>query len=141
MIHKYREATVPAGQETRLDRRAAETLDTYRRAMDAFLLHQGAACAMQLAGAANVFIEEEAPWKLAKQPSESAQLDAALASLARTLARLAALLSPFMPGKSAELWRALGDDGAIPPLTAYDRLDLAGARVERQAVLFPKADS
>jgi methionyl-tRNA synthetase len=138
MIHRYRDATVPDGAQTALDRRALETLGTYRRAMDAYLLHQGVAAAMELAGAANAFIEEKAPWTLAKDPASAAELDAVLAGLARTLARLAILLSPFMPGKCRELWRALGRDDEIAPLDVYPSLDLAGRSVSRQAVLFPK---
>jgi methionyl-tRNA synthetase len=141
MISKYRDATVPAGSETALDLHAGETLNVYRNAMEAYLLHQGAATAMQLAGAANVFIEEKAPWKLAKDPSQTTELDATLASLVRTLARLAILLSPFMPKKSLDLWRALGREDELPKLHAYSQVDLAGSTVQRQAVLFPKVES
>ncbi len=141
MIHKYRGAEVPAGAETRLDRQAEEACDRYREAMDAYLLHQGATAAMELAGAANVYIEEEAPWKLAKESDRAGDLDAVLGSLARSLGRLATLLSPFMPRKSRELWSALGRDGDVAPLSDLGNLDLAGAQVERQAVLFPKLEA
>jgi len=141
MIHKYRDAVVPAAGATPLDAKAAEILERYRAAMEGYLLHQGAAAAMDLAGAANGFIEEKAPWKLAKDESQAAQLDAVLSGLARTLGRLAILLSPFMPTKMEELWRALGQDGDIAGLDAYEGLDLAGTGVQRQAVLFPKPES
>ena len=140
MIHKYRDATVPHAPETALDRRALETLDAYREAMDAYLLHKGSAAALALAGAANGFIEEQAPWALAKDESKAAELDATLGSLARTLARLAVLLSPFMPNKAMELWRALGRDDQIAGLDAYGDLDLADRTVEKKAVLFPKLE-
>jgi methionyl-tRNA synthetase len=140
MVHKYTDGTVPSGEEAALDARAAKALDAYRQAMDAYLLHQGAAAALELAGAANAFIEEKAPWRLAKDPSQAAELDSTLASLARTLARLAVMLSPFMPGKCDELWQALGGEGPLPKLDSYPELDLAGTTVQRQAVLFPKAD-
>ena len=140
MIHKYRDAVVPGGAPTPLDERALETVTSYRAVMDGQLLHQGLAAAMDLAGAANVFIEESAPWKLAKDAGAADQLDAVLGSLARTLARLAILLSPFMPRKSLELWRALGCEDGLARLDRYADLDLAGTTVERQAVLFPKAE-
>ncbi len=140
MIHKYRGAVVPEGSTTKLDEQAVQTLELYRGAMDGYMLHEGVAAAMELAGAANAFIEEKAPWKLAKEPSQAAELDAVLASLARTLGRLAVLLGPFMPEKSRELWAALGRDGDLPTLAAYPNLELAGRTVERQAVLFPKLD-
>jgi methionyl-tRNA synthetase len=141
MVHKYRGATVPEGVETELDRRGGAALDAYREAMEGFMLHQGLAVALELARTANVFIEEMAPWKLAKDPSRTAELDAVLAALVRTLAKLAVLLSPFMPSKTLELWQALGRDDAIAGLSDYSGLDGAGRTVERQAVLFPKLDS
>ena len=141
MIHKYRDGRVPEGATTDLDRRAAEALHAYQEAMDALLLHQGAASAMELASAANGFIEERAPWKLARDDSRAEELDAVLAALARTLARLAILLQPFMPAKMEELWRALGQEPPILTLAAYPDLELAGTPVQRQAVLFPKPES
>jgi len=141
MINKYRGGTVPDGAVTALDNRALETLDAYRQVMDGYLLHQGAAKAMALAGAANGFIEESAPWALAKDPSRGPELDAVLASLARTLGRLAVMLSPFMPTKSQEMWEALGGDGKHPGLSACQDLDFAGRTVLRQSVLFPKPEA
>ena len=141
MINKYRAGRVPSGAQSSLDERAAEVVTAYRSAMDRYLLHQGAAAAMELAGAANVFIEERAPWKLAKDDALSDELDSVLASLARALARLAILLGPFMPEKCGALWRALGQEGNLSPLSKFSTLDLAGANVHRQAVLFPKADT
>jgi methionyl-tRNA synthetase len=140
MIHKYRGAEVPAGAETELDRQAQETLETYRAAMDGYLIHKGAAAALALAGAANGFIETQGPWALVKDESKAGELDATLAALARTLGRLAMLLAPFMPGKALELWRALGRDDDVATLSEYVDLDFAGATVERQAVLFPKPE-
>lgn len=141
MIHKYRDAKVPEGGETDLDRRAGPVLAAYRGAMDDYLLHEGIAAAMDLARAANGFIEEQAPWKLAREESGGAQLDAVLASLARALGRLALLLSPFMPGKCDELWKALGREDELPTLDRFAELDLRGGTVARQAVLFPKIES
>ena len=141
MIGQYRDATVPQGESTALDTRALAALERYQSAMDQFLLHQGLAAAMELAGQANVYIEESAPWKLAKDASRHAELDAVLASLARCLARLSILLSPFMPTKSAELWAALGRDGVVPSLTSYEAIDLSGETVAREAVLFPKVEA
>jgi methionyl-tRNA synthetase len=141
MINKYRGGTVPTGVVTALDQHALETLNAYRQAMDGYLLHQGAAAAMELAGIANGFIEQSAPWALAKDPDKSAELDAVLASLARTLGRLAVLLSPFMPSKSREMWQALGGTDDVPRLADCPELDLAGRGVLRQAVLFPKPES
>src|SRR5690606_18683243 len=137
MIERYRAGVVPAGARTSLDERAAVVLDAYRAAMDANLLHQGAAAAMELASAANAFVVERAPWQQAKDPALASELDTTLGSLARALATLATLLEPFMPGKMAELASRLGLE-RVPRLVELPTMDLAGRNIARGEVLFPK---
>ena len=137
MIEKYRGSVVPAGARTELDAEVAAALLHYRTAMDANLLQQGAAAATELAGAANGFVGDRAPWNQAKDPALAGELDATLGSLARALAAIATLLSPFIPQKAAELAMRLGLDGPVP-LDALAELDLAGKSVHRGEVLFPR---
>jgi methionyl-tRNA synthetase len=137
MIERYRAGIVPAGGRSSLDEDVAAALVRYRGAMDAQLLHQGLAAAMQLSSAANQYVDARAPWSQAKDPAQSDALDDTLAALARCVATLAALLSPFMPVRMADLTGRLGL-AAIPLLDEVASLDLAGRRVERGTVLFPK---
>jgi methionyl-tRNA synthetase len=137
MIERYRDGRVPAGEPTRLDSDAAAAVLRYRGAMDANLLHQGAAAAMDLARAANGFVDARAPWAAAKDPARAAELDATLAALARTVAALTTLLHPFMPFKMEDLAGRLGLAG-IQPLGAIAALDMTGNRVSRGEILFPK---
>ncbi len=139
MIERYREGVVPAGEATDLDTRIADALVHYRSAMDALLLQNGAAAAIELARAANGFVEERAPWQAARDPARAAELDATLAALARAVAAVASLLEPFMPAKMASLATRLGLD-AVPSLQEVATLDLAGRRVHRGEVLFPKEE-
>jgi methionyl-tRNA synthetase len=131
---------VPAGERTSLDERIPDTLVRYRSAMDGNLLHQGASAAMELAGAANGFIEERAPWSQSKSPAQADALDATLGALARALAALSAMLEPFMPVKMERLATSLGLDG-VPFLDDVADLDAAGRTVERGDVLFPRPDT
>jgi methionyl-tRNA synthetase len=137
MIERYRGGTVPTGERTSLDERASELLARYRAAMDTNLLHHGTAAAMELASAANVFVGERAPWQQAKDPAQSAALDATLASLARAIATMATMLEPFLPGKMADLATRLGMD-AVPTLDELASLDLAGRTISKGEVLFPR---
>lgn len=139
MIERYRDGVVPAGEPTSLDAKIPDTLVRYRAAMDGDLLHQGIAAAMELAGAANAFVEERAPWSQAKDPDHSDALDATLASLARGLAALVTMLAPFMPQKMRQLADALGLDD-VPLLDHVADLDLAGNHVARGDVLFPRPE-
>lgn len=137
MIERYRDGVVPRGGEVSLDGRIADAIVQYRAAMNANLLHHGAAIALGLAQSANAFVEERAPWKQAKDPAQADALDATLAGLARAVATLAALLQPFIPARAASLAERLGLDG-VPKLDDLASLDLTERRVSRGDVLFPK---
>jgi methionyl-tRNA synthetase len=139
MIERYREGTVPNAASTRMDEQTAATLVRYRTAMDENLLHHGAAAAMELSSAANGYIEEMAPWSLAKAatPDAAQKLDEVLGSLARAVAALCMLLEPFTPGKMRDLAGRLGLQ-RVPLLAEIAQLDLAGNRVQRGDVLFPR---
>lgn len=140
MIERYRQGVTPGGEATALDRRIADAVVRYRAAMDANLLHQGAAAALELADAANGFIEERAPWQQARDAARAGALDATLASLARAVVALSSLLAPFMPHKMADLAARFGLP-APPPLDALAELDVTGRRVSRGELLFPKEPS
>lgn len=141
MVAKYRDGEVPAASRTELDQLADQAVERYADRMDALMLHEGAATAIGLVGAANAFVGDRAPWKLAKEPDRAAELDAALASLVRTLGVVAVLLAPFMPGKMKELWDRLGTGGEPPTdLADLAALDPAGWRVVGGEVLFPRPE-
>lgn len=137
MILRYRDGIVPAHTETSLDAEIARTLVRYRGVMDDHLLHQGIQAALELAAAANGFVETQAPWALAKDPARAAELDATLSALARALIALSALLFPVMPGRMTDLAHSLGLD-APPLLEDVAAFDAAGRSVTKGAVLFPK---
>ncbi len=145
MVERYRGGVVPTdprGWDTPLERASRDALAAYARAMDALSLQDGAAQVIELASRANRYVEETAPWKLAKEKKE-AELDTVLANLVRTVARLAVLAAPFIPGKAPLIWGALG---APRPLEAVGFADLTGLPVTGQRVtkpppLFPKPEA
>ncbi len=137
MIERYRGGVIPAGEQTSLDQQREASLARYRTAMDGHLLHQGAAAALQLASAANLFVAERAPWQQARDPEQASALDATLAGLARTLATLATILEPFMPRKMADLSARLGLE-FIPSLDDVATIDLGGRSITKGDVLFPR---
>src|SRR3954454_12825859 len=56
----------------------------------------------------NRYVEEKAPWKLAKDPEAQAQLDTVLRSLAEGLRVITVLLTPYIPESAEKLLHALG---------------------------------
>ena len=141
MIEKYRGGVVPSGPASPLDLEATDRqLPAYQAAMDRYDLKGGADAAWILISAADLYITQSAPWALAKQ-GRGDELDQVLASLYRTLVRIAIMAGPIMPAKTAEIRTAL----ALPdPGTAlWDRLQTPptdGVTVRRPAILFPKPD-
>ena len=143
MVQRYRAGVVPrdpGGFATPLEADAREILAGYARDMDALAIEGGAAQLIALATRANRYVEETAPWKLAKAQRD-AELDTVLANLARTVARLAVLALPFMPEKAAQLWEALGSGRQLGEggFGAVAALDPAGWAVRTLPPLFPKA--
>jgi methionyl-tRNA synthetase len=142
MVQRYRAGVVPrdpGGFTTPLEADAREILAGYARDMDALAIEGGAAQLIALATRANRYVEETAPWKLAKAQRDT-ELDTVLANLARTVARLAVLALPFMPEKAGQLWEALGcvrklGEGGY---AAVESLDPAGWAVRMLPPLFPK---
>jgi len=122
MADKYRGGRLaPAGDGGRLAGIAAASLARYRAAMDTFALHDGVAAAYQIVDAANVFIADSAPWKLAKDPGNAARLDAVLFEAAEAVRVAAVLLRPVMPSSCDEILRRIG----APVTGAALRLDHA----------------
>lgn len=142
MIEKYRAGKVPAGPAGSLDEEAvARQIPAYQAAMDGYDLKSGADAVWALVSAADLFITQAAPWSLAKA-GKDAELDQALASLYRTLYRIAVLATPLIPVKAAEIWSALGQTGPVGP-ASYAGLQspsVEGVTVTRPAILFPKVD-
>jgi len=139
MMEKYRGGAIPEAPPRSLDDACHKAVAAYEEGMDAGLLHEGIASAMELVSLANGFIERQAPWSLAKDPAGSPELDATLASLARALLVAATLLHPFMPEKMKDLSERLGVRD-LPTLEDALELRLAGRMVRRGEPLFPRPD-
>lgn len=91
---------------------------------------------------ANKYIDETAPWILAKEESNKPRLASVIYNLLETIRICSALLSPFMPTVMPEIWEQIGADES---LVTYDSLDTFGVlpknvTVKKGPVLFPRID-
>ena len=144
LVLRHRGGGVPrdplgGGHRTPLEEAGRQALRDYAMAMDAFALANGAALIMELASRANRYVEETAPWTLAKS-GKDAELDSALASLVRTVARLAVLAAPFIPGKAEVIWNLLGTGRTLADVRLADLAEppVEGRTVTKPPILFPK---
>ncbi len=88
---------------------------------------------------ANKYIEEEAPWKLAK--SDQARLAGVLYTLMDVLRVAALYIYPFMPGSALKIWEQLGLTESLPAVN-LNTVKLGqfppGTKVQKGVPLFPK---
>jgi methionyl-tRNA synthetase len=89
---------------------AGDVSARYAAAMDRFEFHNALAAVWELVRRANRYIEESAPWKLAKDPASAPRLETVLYDVLESLRVVSVLIAPVMPAKAGELARALGVD-------------------------------
>jgi methionyl-tRNA synthetase len=145
MIDRYNGGVVPAGSKNDIDVADEKDLERYHAAFGGargFLLHEAIQAVLKTVTRANEYVDRRAPWKQAKDPALKAELDTTLSTLIRQLARQAVCLFPFIPGKAAALWSALGAPGAIADqrFNKLSELSPAGWRVTKIDPLFPKRE-
>jgi len=147
MVKKYFDGALPAA-------RAYEPLDDELRTlceelpakvtdcMDKLLLPQALTEIFKPIQRANKYIDETAPWALAKDEANKARLGAVLANLCEVLRYAAVLLTPFLPTTGPKIADQLGLTAEQRRFDALDKFDLlpAGHKVPGGAVLFPRID-
>lgn len=93
--------------------------------------------------AANRYIDQMAPWKLAKE-GDSKKLSTTMYNVAETLRISSILLSPVMPESTQKIWLQLGlegspEDAKLPDSIVWGQMP-AGSKVEKGEPLFPRID-
>jgi methionyl-tRNA synthetase len=90
----------------------------------------------------NRYVEEQAPWNLAKDPAQSERLDQVLYGLAEGLRVVTVLVYPYVPDSAARLLAALGQEGNAALSLEHARLggSEGGAQVGKLEPLFPKVE-
>ena len=139
MIVKYRDGVIPEAPGSGLDDEISAALEAVERHLDDLKIHEALAASMDLARAANGYVDAREPWSQAKDPTLAAELDETLATLARSLTVLTALFLPVTPEKMTELARRLGL-ASVPTVEQATSIPLAGRSVEVGSPLFPRPD-
>jgi methionyl-tRNA synthetase len=137
MLHRYRDGAVPAGAP---DPALAGDFDGLAERVAALVdrveVTAGLDEIWQRVRRLNRYVEEQAPWQLAKDDARAEDLDRVLRSLAEGLRVITVLLSPWLPTSADKLLGALGTpDLALSGARFGARMP---ERVERLEPLFPK---
>ncbi|MFZ5634211.1 MAG: methionine--tRNA ligase [Bacillota bacterium] len=98
----------------------------------------------RLVSRANKYVDETAPWVLAKNPDQRGRLNTVLYNLTEAVRFITVLTSPFMPLMAPKVWDMLGIAGRTDLHTweslSWGRLP-AGIRVRRGEPLFPRVET
>ncbi len=93
----------------------------------------------------NRYVDEQAPWALARDPAHRRQLDTVLYNQVESLRIIALLLFPFMPHTAASMWRQLGIQDAIATQHLATATVWGGTRpgtpIQPGEQLFPRIDT
>ena len=113
MIEKFNGGVIPSpGSYQDLDRQlikqAEESVAELRSAMEKLEVNQGLVAIFKVVSRANKYIDEAAPWALAKQPDQKERLGTVLYAMAETLRLAAALLEPFLVETPTKIREQLG---------------------------------
>lgn len=149
MISRYCDGKVPGqGQATAREEEIMQTAESLAEKMERGLtdlrFQKVLEDIWELVSMSNKYIEDMAPWKLAKEPSEGARLGTVLYTVAEALRFLAVCLNPFLPESTRKLWELLGQPGgldsvSIDDMMVWGRLE-PGTAVSKGAALFPRVD-
>lgn len=148
MIAKYFDGVLPApGPTGEADVPVRAQADAFAgRLSDAFdhcAFQRAIQVALDLATAANKYIEDTSPFKLAKDPAQRDRLGTILYTCAEASRLVAMALSPFMPETIARVWKQLPWDpmaeGFLPAQLTWGRLK-PGGTVSKGEILFPRLE-
>ena len=124
---------------------AMDTVRAYEEEMEKLALTPAVKTVWAFIGRANKYIDETAPWALAKEPTKKAELAAVLYHLAESLRIISGLISPFLPQTAPKIRQQLGcvDALAAPSLDdlkIWGRLP-AGQKIGAAEPLFPRIET
>jgi methionyl-tRNA synthetase len=148
MVEKYRQGKVPqpGAQEERDREIQAASLRVAQEAeklVGELAFHRFLISVWEVINLANKYIDEMAPWALAKDPAKAGRLDTVLYQLLEGLRFIAVLISPFMPQTAEKILGQLGiaDAGSqnLAGLKEWGGLKPGGG-VHKGESLFPRVE-
>ncbi|QOQ55173.1 methionine--tRNA ligase [Bacillus amyloliquefaciens] len=149
MIQKYFDGEIGSyeGNVTDFDQElssvAGETVQAYEKAMENMEFSVALSTLWQLISRTNKYIDETAPWVLAKDPEKEKELRSVMYHLAESLRISAVLLQPFLTQTPEKMFAQLGIEDQS--LKAWDSIQTFGqlknTKVKKGEPLFPRLEA
>ena len=147
MVQKYFGGKLPAEQEydaamdDELVHMASSLHERYEAQMERYAFQNALSEIFAVISRANKYIDENAPWVLAKDESKKPRLAKVMYHLLETVRICVGLLQPFMPETSAEILRRVGAERCDWESLCEFGILAADAQVTAGPVLFPRIDA
>jgi methionyl-tRNA synthetase len=150
MLQRYCQGTVPPPTETEsaanaLAEAAAKLVPDLDPLLNELAFHRALARLWEYVRLVNRYVDEQAPWALARDPAQRRQLDTVLYNQVESLRIIALLLFPFMPHTAASMWRQLGIQDEIATQHLGTAMVWGGTRpgtpIQPGVQLFPRIEA
>ncbi len=148
MVEKYFGGTLPTERENSdadcdLKTMASTLRDRYETEMEHFQFQNALEQVFKTIQRANKYIDENAPWTLAKDPANRARLATVMYNLLETIRICAVLLTPFIPDSAEKIFDQIG---ACPCCRTWEKANVWGSlrpdvTVHKGEALFPRIDA
>ena len=140
MVHRYRGGVPPAvALDPQLHDEFAGLAQEVEGMIDRAELTGALEVIWQRVRRLNRYVEERAPWQLAKDDARAEELDRVLATLVVGLRVLGVLLYPYMPSSADKLLGALGCEDRSLECARWDSTQALGQPIGTLESLFPKS--
>ncbi|MBR5113261.1 MAG: methionine--tRNA ligase [Clostridia bacterium] len=145
MVCKYFDVTIPAEREdgefdAELKALAAETKTEAEKYLDALNFSESLTSIWKFISRTNKYIDETAPWALAKDESNKARLAEVMYNLCESIRIISVFVAPFMPETSVEIRTQLG----LAPVEDWEECGVFGKEetytVVKGDIIFPRLD-
>ena len=148
MVEKYFGGTLPTERENSdadcdLKQMASTLRDRYETEMEHFQFQNALEQVFKTIQRANKYIDENAPWTLAKDQGNRARLATVMYNLLETIRICAVLLTPFIPDSAEKIFDQIG---ACPCCRTWEKANVWGSlrpdvTVHKGEALFPRIDA
>ncbi|MFD2170736.1 methionine--tRNA ligase [Tumebacillus lipolyticus] len=148
MIEKYNGGIIPQpGAATELDGTlhalALDSVKRFEAAMERMQFSVALGAVWDLISRTNKYIDETAPWVLAKEEGQKERLNTVLYNLAESLRFSSILVQPALTKAPANIWAQLGltagEATSWESLASFGNLP-SGGKIEKGNPLFPRLD-
>ena len=146
MIEKYFDAVVPEPgglkvEDESVRDKALSTIELVENEMNEIAFHKALVSLWDFIGDVNKYVDESAPWTLAKEKNEE-RLGTVLWTIVQAIGVVTILIYPFMPESAEKIWKRLGCPQPINSKLLSDAKEWgivkSGQTVEKGQSLFPR---